>query len=128
MGYAFAPPAPLLLLSRVFPDIEPTAINAVLSHTIREQDLYMLDPCVRDIEPTNVFSGLDNDIFPLHTSFVILLTPNPNAHALPVYLLSYFTQLQMLAADYACDVVLEYHTLFLSRRSREMAASGDYSA
>ncbi|KAJ6573095.1 hypothetical protein DFH09DRAFT_1079252 [Mycena vulgaris] len=146
MGHALLVPlAPSPSISHLFPDIESTAISAVLSHTLRARDLYRLDPRVRDVEPTYVFNGhtstfepstakfrqyssLDSVIFPLHNYFAILLAHNPNAHGLPVYLLSYLTQLQTLAADYAWDAVLEYHTLFFNRRSREMEASGDYSA
>ncbi|KAJ7107272.1 hypothetical protein C8R43DRAFT_905807 [Mycena crocata] len=145
MDPIFVPLVSSFSSSRLFPDIEPGTINAVLNHTLRAWDLYLLDPRVQDVEPTYVFNGftssfekstsqseeystLDSVIFPLHNYFAILLVHNPKAQRLPVYLLSYLTHLQSLAADYEWDAVLEYHTLFFNRRSREMEESGDYSA
>ncbi|KAJ7813234.1 hypothetical protein B0H14DRAFT_3750982, partial [Mycena olivaceomarginata] len=136
----------LTSVSRLFPDIEPSILSAVLNHTLRARDLYLLDPRVRDVEPTYIFNGfkscfepstskfreyattLDSVIIPLHNYFAILLAHNPEAHALPAYIFSYLIQLRMLAADYAWEAVLDYHTLFFNRRIREMETSGDYSA
>jgi hypothetical protein len=68
-------------------------------------------------------------MLPLHNYFAVLLAHHPDAHDLPVFLLSYPTQLQMLTTDSTWNVtVLQYHTLFFNRLSREMEASGDYSA
>ncbi|KAJ7452176.1 hypothetical protein B0H11DRAFT_1927593 [Mycena galericulata] len=122
-----------------------TALAAVLNHTLRARDLYLLDARIREVEPVYVFNGLtstfepststfreyptlDSVIFPLHNYFAILLAHHPNAHGLPVHLLSYLTLLHSLAADYDWDAVLGYHTLFFNRRVREMEADGDYSA
>ncbi|KAJ7827852.1 hypothetical protein B0H14DRAFT_2367343 [Mycena olivaceomarginata] len=147
MDHGFVPlvRVPLTSVSRLFPDIEPSILSAVLNHTLRARDLYLLDPRVRDVEPTYIFNGftscfepstskfreyatLGSVIIPLHNYFAILLAHNPEAHALPTYIFSYLTQLQMLAADYAWEAVLGYHTLFFNRHIREMEASGDYSA
>ncbi|KAJ7493279.1 hypothetical protein B0H11DRAFT_2394701 [Mycena galericulata] len=136
--------APSVSLSRLFPDTEHTAISAVLNHTLRARDLYLLDARIREVEPVYVFNGLtstfepstsasrayptlDSIIFPLHNYFAILLAHHPSAHGLPVYLLSYLTLLQSLAADHDWDAVLRYHTLFFNRRAREMEADGDFS-
>jgi hypothetical protein len=85
-------PSPSLLC--LFPDIEPTTIRAVLSHTLRARDLYLLDPCVQDAEPTYVFNGFtstfeestskfrqystfDTVMLPLHNYCAILLVHHP---------------------------------------------------
>lgn len=142
---SITPRAPLASFSRLFPDIAPFTITAVLDHTLRARDLYLLDPRIRDVEPSYVFNGLtswfeestskfraysslDCVTIPLHNYFAILLAHNLDVHALPVYLFSYLTHLQMLAADYDWEAVLEYHTLFFNRRAREMEENGDYSA
>jgi hypothetical protein len=117
---ARASPSPSL--SRLFPDIDSSTIAAVLNHTLRARDLYLLDPRVRDVEPSYVFNGftssfemssakfreyttLDSVIIPLHNYFAILLAHNPNAQELPAYLFSYLTQLQILASEYDWDAV-----------------------
>jgi hypothetical protein len=102
---------------RLFPDIETTTSRAVLTHMLRARDLYLLNPRVRDVEPTYVFNGFtstfeestskfrqcstfDTVMLPLHNYFAVLLAHHPGAHELPVFLLSYLTQLQMLTTDY----------------------------
>ncbi|KAJ7908927.1 hypothetical protein B0H13DRAFT_1466038, partial [Mycena leptocephala] len=114
-------------------------------HTLRARDLYLLDPRVRDVEPTYVFNGftssfepspaefreystLDSVIIPLHNYFAIVLAHNPEERELPVHFFSYLTHLQILAAEYDWDAVRCYHTLFFNRRAREMEADGDYAA
>ncbi|KAJ7761687.1 hypothetical protein B0H16DRAFT_1205780, partial [Mycena metata] len=129
----------------LFPDIDPSTIIAVLSHSLRARDLYLLDPRVQETKPTYTFNGftstfepstakfreystLDSIIIPLHNYFAILMAHHPEAHGLPVFLMSYLTQLQLLAADYDWHAVLQYHTLFFNRRIREMEANGSFSA
>ncbi|KAJ7759348.1 hypothetical protein DFH07DRAFT_685250, partial [Mycena maculata] len=132
-------------LRRLFPDIEPATITAVINHTLRARDLYLLDSRVRNVEPTYIFNGftssfeestlvfreyltVDTIIFPLHTYFAIVLAHNPDAHGLAAYFFAHLTHLQTLAAEFKWDAVRQYHTLFFNRRSREMEANGDYSA
>ncbi|KAJ7126530.1 hypothetical protein C8R43DRAFT_817615, partial [Mycena crocata] len=132
-------------LSRLFPDIGPTTIAAVLNHTLRARDLYLLDPRVCDAEPTYIFNGFtstfepstskfreystpDSVIIPLHNYFAILLAHHPCAYGLSAYLFSYLTHIQTLAADYDWNAVLRYHMLFFNRRIREMEADGTFCA
>ncbi|KAF8142191.1 hypothetical protein K438DRAFT_1465700, partial [Mycena galopus ATCC 62051] len=113
-------------LSLLFPDIEPSTIIAVLNHSLRARDLYLLDPRAPKAEPTYTFNSftstfepstaefrkyptLDSVMIPLHNYFAILLAQNPDAHGLPVFLLSYLTQLQTLALDHDWHAVLQYH-------------------
>jgi hypothetical protein len=120
---------------RLFPDIEPTTLRAVLSHTLRARDLYLLDPRVQDTEPTYVFNGFtsafkestskfrqystfDTVMLPLHNYFAVLLAHHPDAHELPVFLLSYLTQLQMLTTDYAWNTSPIPHPVFQPPQSR----------
>ncbi|KAJ7733955.1 hypothetical protein B0H16DRAFT_1236614, partial [Mycena metata] len=132
-------------LSALFPDIEPSTLTAAMSHSLRPHDLYLLDPRIQEIEPVYTFnaststfepsatefrkySTLDSIVIPLHNYFAILLAQNPDAHGLPVFLFSYLTRLQLLAANYDWHAALQYHTIFFNRRAREMEMDGSFAA
>ncbi|KAJ7364215.1 hypothetical protein DFH08DRAFT_1016294 [Mycena albidolilacea] len=57
-------------------------------------------------------------LLPLHNYFAVLLAHHPDAHELPVFLLSYLTQLQMLTTDYAWNTSPIPHPVFQPPQSR----------
>ncbi|KAJ7731272.1 hypothetical protein B0H16DRAFT_1243030, partial [Mycena metata] len=136
-----SPAGALPSIRALFPDIEPVCITAVLTHELKAVDLYKLDACIKDLEPTyslssngsfdmnvsrhKAYKTLNTIIFPLLNYFAILTAHIPGRAAAPVYFYRYLTHLTTLAAEYEWAAVLEYHTLFFNRRRGDML-TGSY--
>ncbi|KAJ7429639.1 hypothetical protein B0H11DRAFT_1766847 [Mycena galericulata] len=128
-------------LRSLFPDIESACISMVIIHDLKAADLYKLDTCVKDSEPSyslsaagtfemnvsrhKAYKNLNSVVFPLHNYFAILTAHFPARSACSVYFYRYLTHLITLATEYEWAAVLEYHTLFFNRRRGDMAA-GSY--
>ncbi|KAJ7840021.1 hypothetical protein B0H13DRAFT_1910887 [Mycena leptocephala] len=134
-----APIAPLnspagasLSLRSLFPDIEQACIMSVITHELKVSDIYKLDTCVKDSEPTyslcrRAYKNLNSVLFPLHNFFAILTAHLPARSAATVYFSRYLTHLSTLATEYEWATVLEYHTLFFNRQRNDMI-EGSYDS
>lgn len=113
-----------------FPHVPPDTIQEILHFEFFPPDLYKLDPI--SSESTKQYSTLSSLMGPLSVYFQIIgcyaASSNNSSAVLAVQRasLAYCAHLSSLNETYEWSAVLEYHSQFFFRRSREMAR-GDYS-